>query len=64
LLIVDEAYEWLFLCGVGQKAQNGESDQEAIRRRAIAHPEGSAKCVALWDWKPFDAGEHWSAELV
>ena len=58
LRVVDDADQRLLLGGVGQQAQDGQADQEAIRRRAGAQAERRVQRVALRDrqisasWSP------------
>ena len=49
LRVVDDADERLLLGGVGQQAQDGQADQEAIRRGTGAHAERRVQRVALRD---------------
>ncbi len=45
--VLDDAQERLLLGDVGQKAEHGEADQEAIRRNARGQPEGGSQGVTL-----------------
>ena len=47
LRVVDDAHERLLLGGVGQQAQDGQPDEEALRRRPGAQAERRAQRVAL-----------------
>ena len=47
LRIVDDAHERLLLGDVGEQAQHGQPDQEAIRRRSGAQTERRAERIAL-----------------
>ncbi len=49
LRVVDDADERLVLGHIGQQAEDGQADQEAIRRRAGAHAERDVQRVALRD---------------
>ncbi len=50
LRVVDDADERLVLGHVGQQAEDGQADQEAIRRRTCAHAERDVQRVTLRDW--------------
>jgi hypothetical protein len=64
LRVVDDADERLLLAGVGQQAQNGQADQEAIRRGTGAHAERRVQRVALRDRQMPETAEHRRAQRV
>ena len=62
--VVDDADERLIPDCVGQQAEHGQADQEAIGRRARAQAERGVQRVALRDRKLPEAAEHRRAQGV
>lgn len=64
LRVVDDADERLLLGGVGEQAQDGQADQEAIRRGTGAHAERRVQRVALRDWQMPETAKHRCAQRM
>jgi hypothetical protein len=55
--VIDEADQGLLLGDVGQQAQDGQTDQEAVRRVAVLQAERGAQRVPLRAGQTVEAGE-------
>ena len=64
LRVVDHDHQRLLLGGVGQQAQDRQSDEEAIRRRSSAQAERRAQRIALRARQLLEPAEHRRAQRV
>jgi hypothetical protein len=64
LLVIYQAHQRPFLGHVGQHVQDGQTDQEPVRRRARAHAERSLQRVTLRQGEALEDIEHWPTQLV
>lgn len=64
LRIVHEAEQGLLGSRVGQEPEYGQADQEPVRRRSRAEPEGRGECFSLRGRKARGVFEERGAELV
>ena len=64
LRVVDQAQQRVLLGGVGQQAQGGQADQEAVRRRPGTQAERGRQRLALGTREPLQAVQHRRQQLV
>ena len=62
--VIDEAQHRRPLRSLGEQAEHGETDQEAVRRGAGAQPEGRLERVALWRRQPIEMAEQRCTQLM
>ena len=64
LLVIHHADQRLLLGHLGEQAQHGEADEEAVRRGSGTGAEGRAQRIALRSRKTLEPVEHRSQELM
>ena len=62
--VVDDADQWFVGSAIGDQAEYGEADQEAIRWRTGPEPEGGAERVSLWGRNVIEPVQEWCTQLV
>ena len=64
LRVVEEAYQGLRLCDIGEQAQHRQPHEEPIRGVACSQAERGAQCVALWVRQAVEPIDERHAELM
>ena len=64
LLVIDQAHQRLLLGDLGEQAQHGEADEEAVRRRSGTEAERRAQRIALRHREPLELVEHRRQQLM